>query len=698
MKIIKILTLFAAFALIFGCDSGDEVTYTSAENSASVTLSAASNPLGGGLSLQTGEAAEVALKAVDEYGDPLAGAQVIFLDSEGVIIFDYTADVTDASGNLTFSVTADTNYFEEKTGEIVVRVTDGRSSGRAVIKYNIAPWSGELWSDGLEVNASLMPGIYEHTTEIALPKGLEIASVSPLELGSSVNVSVIKDNSALSFTAYSSATEGVETLSVKLKGGSVYNIPVNIVVRDGSADKPFPINSVSELRALAENSPFNSYTYILENDMDLSGVNWRPIDNFTGTVDGNGHSIIIGAPFASVISPRGAVFKNIRFVSSDNATPVRQLASVYAAANAYFGGLIAMDAHSLTLENVLIEGGYRFESTLTGAKYLGLAVGVVRKLNADNVTVKGYLDIAAPVAHAGLLAGSIGGDGANAPTAAPPLIAFSTARNITVEGRIDARLITASTTNTLTGGIAGRAIGLNISNCAVRADITWNSPANYGGGLIGELAQYNSIDRCYFAGNFISDNATSTVARYLGGLVGSVLASGTGSIISDSYSAGTLTLSGAAGAASYAGGIVGYNVARIYILNTYSSAGVDSIAYAGGLSGYSITTGENTAYVSHSAAMNSYIYGLTVARIGNNLYEDSAGNYSYRELLIKPGSADEGSLKDGVSVSGLDAEKPEFFINTVGFSPDIWDTDYSSRGYKLPILKGLGEEQKNFPN
>jgi hypothetical protein len=691
MKIIKILTLFAAFALIFGCDSGDEVTYNSAENSASVTLSAAANTL----ALNTGEAVEIALKAVNEYGDPLTGAQVAFLDSEGVLDFDYTSYVTDASGNLTFSVTADTNYFEEKTGEIVVRVTDGRSSGRAVIMYNIAPWSGELWSDGLEVNASLMRGIYEHTTEIAVPKGLEIESVSPAELGGSVNVSVIKDNSALSFTAYSSAAEGAETLSVKLKGGSIYNIPVNIVVRDGSAEKPFPINSVSELRALAENSPFNSYNYILENDMDLSGVNWRPIDNFTGTVDGNGHSIIIGAPFASVISPRGAVFKNIRFATSDNATPVRQFA--YATGNAYFGGLIAMDAHSLTLENVLIEGGYSFESTLTGAKYLGLAAGVVRKLNADNVTVKGYLDIAAPVTHAGLLAGSIGGDGANAAPAAPLFIAFSTARNITVEGRIDARA--TNTTNTSTGGIAGRAIGLDITNCAVRADITVNNPANFGGGLIGELAQYNSIDRCYYAGNFISDNATSTSTRYLGGLVGSVLATGTGSIISDSYSAGTLSLSGAAGAASYAGGILGNNTApMIYIINTYSSAGIDSIAHAGGISGNSVSAA-NKAYVSYSAAMNSYIYGVTaIARIGNNLHENSAGNYSYRELLIKPGPIEEGSLKDGVSVSGADAEKPEFFINTVGFSPDIWDTDYSSRSYKLPILKGLGEEQKNFPN
>jgi hypothetical protein len=687
MKIIKILTLFAAFALIFGCDNGDDVTYNTSENSgsASVILSAASNAL----ALKTGEAAEITLKAADEYGDPLTGAQVTFLDSEGFITFNHTSNVTDASGNLAFSVTADTNYFEEKTGEIIVRVTDGRSSGRALISYNIAPWSGELWSDGLEVSASLMRGIYGHTTEIAAPKGLEIESVSPSELsGGSVNVSVIKNGSALSFTAYNYATEGEGSLSVKIKGvRRAYQIPVRIALRDGSADKPFPINSPHELQSLSASSAFDPYNYILENDIDFTDTAWRSIDNFSGSVNGNGHSITgLRAPFAKRITSTGATFKNIRFVIPDGASPVGQF--TVAVNQSFYGGIIAMEAMTLNLENVLIEGGYTFnDGTGTTYKYLGLAAGMIRKLNADNVTVRGYINANAAYTYTGLFAGSIGNDSN----------ILSTARNITVEGTINAKPISATnaTTNTLAGGLAGRVVGLNINGCAVRADITLNYAANYGGGIAGEFSYYNTVNRCYFAGNLVSDNTTAS-ARHLGGIAGHV--SGTGNMIMNSYSSGTLRLSGGALAASYVGGIIGNSTMRADIINCYSSAGIDSLTYAAGLSG-SASTAANAVYIAYSAAVNSYIYGVTAsARIGINPHENSAGNYTYADMPTAPGPIDEGSLKDGVSMSGIDAGSLEFFLNWAGFSLDIWDTDYSSRSYKLPILKGLGEEQKNFPN
>jgi hypothetical protein len=125
-----------------------------------------------------------------------------------------------------------------------------------------------------------------------------------------------------------------------------------------------------------------------------------------------------------------------------------------------------------------------------------------------------------------------------------------------------------------------------------------------------------------------------------------------------------------------------------------------TIAYVGGLVGYSaVTSAYAYTYIAYSAAVNDYISGATTsARIGYQLHENSAGNYAFGDIPVSPGIIDEGSLKDGISVYGIAAGRPEFFSDTIGFSLDVWDMDYSSRNYKLPILKGLGDEQKDFPN
>lgn len=54
------------------------------------------------------------------------------------------------------------------------------------------------------------------------------------------------------------------------------------------AQNSIPITSYEELLKIKENPSGN---YILMNDLDLSGKNWIPL-TFTGTFDGNGHSIL----------------------------------------------------------------------------------------------------------------------------------------------------------------------------------------------------------------------------------------------------------------------------------------------------------------------------------------------------------------------------------------------------------------------
>ncbi len=54
------------------------------------------------------------------------------------------------------------------------------------------------------------------------------------------------------------------------------------------AQNSIPITSYEELLKIKDNP---SGDYILMNDLDLSGKNWIPL-TFTGTFDGNGHSIL----------------------------------------------------------------------------------------------------------------------------------------------------------------------------------------------------------------------------------------------------------------------------------------------------------------------------------------------------------------------------------------------------------------------
>ena len=60
-----------------------------------------------------------------------------------------------------------------------------------------------------------------------------------------------------------------------------------------------------------------SRTYVIQNDLDFTGMQTQPISNFAGTLDGNGHKIIgLGSPlFASVggASTSVAIIKNIVF-------------------------------------------------------------------------------------------------------------------------------------------------------------------------------------------------------------------------------------------------------------------------------------------------------------------------------------------------------------------------------------------------
>ena len=156
--------------------------------------------------------------------------------------------------------------------------------------------------------------------------------------------------------------EGNVIITCTTNDGSNINKTCNIQILNGSL-----IYTRAELDAI-RNNPGGSY--ILMNDIDLSGENWTPIPQFWGTLDGNGHSIDnmtirnensenYYIAFIKEIANKGipVTIKNIKFKNIN----------VYSKSY-YVAGLIAtMDGRAmLNLINVGIESG-----NITGSEYVG---------------------------------------------------------------------------------------------------------------------------------------------------------------------------------------------------------------------------------------------------------------------------------------------------------------------------------------
>lgn len=121
-------------------------------------------------------------------------------------------------------------------------------------------------------------------------------------------------------------------------------------------------------------------SYVLDNDIDLSGSNWVPLGNFTGTLDGAGH-VIFGltitksdaAAFFSTISGNASV-KNLGF---ENASVIDATGARTAVITAFLEG------------NAVIENCYIANSTIGGRWCVGSFVGRARNItNNGNAAIR----------------------------------------------------------------------------------------------------------------------------------------------------------------------------------------------------------------------------------------------------------------------------------------------------------------------
>ncbi len=144
-------------------------------------------------------------------------------------------------------------------------------------------------------------------------------------------------------------------------------------------------------------------SYILDNDIDLSGADWVPLGAFSGTLDGNGHKIL---NMTINVADNGEVgfFTKIDY-GGDNSMTVKNLGFVNA--NVTCGkqnvGIIAGKTGPATFDNCWVESG-----KVTGADWgVGSLVG-----NAYGITITkcySYADVYGKAGHVGGLVGDLNG-------------------------------------------------------------------------------------------------------------------------------------------------------------------------------------------------------------------------------------------------------------------------------------------------
>ena len=177
--------------------------------------------------------------------------------------------------------------------------------------------------------------------------------------------------------------EGNVIITCTAKDGSGVSAICNLQVMNGSL-----IYTRADLEAIADN-PGGSY--VLMNDIDLSGKNWTPIEEFWGTLDGNGYSINNLKIYNTNASGQADHYYGfIREITTKKVTvTIKNLkfknVSVYSA-SAYVGCLVGYIGtnDTVNISNVGIESG-----SVKGQSSVGSLFGTVNTGNGNlNVKIK----------------------------------------------------------------------------------------------------------------------------------------------------------------------------------------------------------------------------------------------------------------------------------------------------------------------
>jgi hypothetical protein len=697
---------FLLFGFISACD--DSASDSASSERLYISLLADGVPAEE-LTFNAGAESVFTLTVTAASGSPVENATLIFAEEGGFISID--GGVSSSNGKFNAAVIPEIYSLNARYGSVMVTAVNGKSVGTLLIPYTIAAWDGVLFGGGLTVNASAMPNTTERVKEFEPPQGLAFESISPA-ISDGVRFEII--GGKLRVTAPYMAADGIRTVSVKVTGADKFSkLDINVRTGIGTALNPYPIGTAEEFILISEHTASPTY-FILDNDIDLTDTTLPGMRSFSGGLDGDNHSIFnlrqtLFGPKGKVSGPAPAQndfpdveVKNLNITLGNGGI----FSSPDGVGYSNLNGVIVYVAKNLTAENIHIFGDFAVESG-SGSINAGFLAGrIYGTLKISDLTIDGILTVNAASRNTQLNFGFLAGASA-----------YGNIVDVSVRGVINVSSPEPDSSQNIYlygGGLLGY-IGtgasiystisdMSIKNAAVNADINAETAGGrfYVGGLIGAMnGAGNTIESCYFNGNInIGEPAGNPMgADGIGGIIGRVAATvSEPNIIKNSYSAGSVIVQGDSPKQySYVGGIIGYKNSADAIVNlstTYSIAAISSPGTSGGIVGGKLGS-EITAV--NNIALNPSVRGVYArVRVGKAL---SGAGYAHGALrLLSDGKTveipEEGSLEDGITVSA-EALTTAFFIR-IGFNRDVWDTDFLSRDYKFPILKGVDGKQENL--
>ena len=324
-------------------------------------------------------------------------------------------------------------------------------------------------------------------------------------------------------------------------------LPLGAFAEDENAgDEPTHISTAEDLRAINGNLDGD---YVLDGDIDLTdylgGGSWTPIGTenvpFTGTFDGNGHSIT-------------GLYIN--------------------ASDSNYQGLFGYVGPDGTVKNLTVSG-----TVSVSVIGIGFHIGGVVGQNNGGIVTNCHNTVEVSGSSSGDESDSIFIGGVVGYNSSGTITNCSNTSTVSGSGNIH--------DNISVGGVVGENSG-TITNCFNTGTVSGNGSVSgiYGdsisvGGVVG-VSRGGTVTNCYNTGTVSSDNSAANI----GGVVGYFTCDDDykqGTVI-NCYNAGTVD-----GSARNAGGVVGFELIireEVTVTNCYNTGAVRGGSYVGGVVGY----------------------------------------------------------------------------------------------------------------
>ena len=433
-------------------------------------------------------------------------------------------------------------------------------------------------------------------------------------------------------------------------------------------DDVYEISNAQELAWLINNP---SATAKLTADIDLSGRYWTPIDNYTGTFDGNGKKIRYATVNSLGNSDSSYDYAGIFGQVSGT---VKNLSTEYGTIEGKIAGGVVGHLNDGTLINITNN------NQVIATSILGGVVGNITNGTATSLVNNGTISLN-QTGNATYYVGGVVGKSA--------IDLSGHKNNGAINVQVDNRYATL-----YVGGVVGNAEGKDVNGCTSQnGRITISTNANlYAGGVVGYVTTINGTNT---TGNY-SDMYISFNRQYydsdipklnVGGVAGYATTS-----VNKAFNVGNINLN-----LQYnvnktlyieAGGIVGgiensttieesYNVGNINVYNAITS----NTIYVGGitayLSGGTIDSCYNMGAI--TADRNNIFIGGLLGRIDSgtvsNSYNNGKVSLTYVDYEIKDGSSTKYNNGLGSLAGYIKSDK---LFNNSHWTLDSIDYDYGA--------------------